>query len=105
MEKADVAIIGGTASIDPSVLKDAREVEVATPYGRPSDSITIGNLDNLRVAIVSRHGKTHFIPPHRINFRANIDALHQMGRGFRLVADAGESMKVIIEPHRENKKA
>lgn len=79
MDSADVAIIGGTASIDPGLLKDAREVEVSTPYGKPSDTITLGTLEGVRMAILPRHGRGHTIAPHIINFRANIDALHQLG--------------------------
>ena len=79
MDSADVAIIGGTASIDTSLLEGVKEVEVATPYGRPSDSITIGRLEGVEVAILPRHRRGHTIPPHAINFRANIDALHRLG--------------------------
>jgi len=78
-ETAEIGIIGGTASIDTNLLKDAREIEVDTPYGKPSDRITLGVLEGRRVAILPRHGKNHTIPPHEINFRANIHALKQMG--------------------------
>ncbi len=78
-DSADLAIIGGTASVDPGMLKEAREVEIHTPYGRPSDTITLGELEGAKVAILPRHGRGHTIPPHRINFRANIDALHRLG--------------------------
>ena len=79
MDSAEIAIIGGTASIDPSLLEDVRDVEVSTPYGRPSDAITIGSLEGVSVAILPRHRRGHTIPPHAINFRANIDALHRLG--------------------------
>ena len=78
-ERADIAIIGGTANIDSGILSDVREVDITTPFGRPSGSFTIGNLEGARVALVSRHGKDHSIPPHKINFKANIDALSQLG--------------------------
>ncbi len=79
MDCADIAIIGGTASIDPQLLEDSREVEVHTPFGRPSDTITLGMLDGVNVALLPRHGRGHTIPPHMLNFRANIDALHRLG--------------------------
>ncbi len=79
MDSADIAIIGGTASIDPGLLREARDVSVATPYGKPSDAITLGTLDGVRVAILFRHSRKHTIPPHLINHRANIDALHRLG--------------------------
>ena len=78
-ERADIAIIGGTANIDPAILSDVKEVEVDTPYGKPSDSVTVGGLNGVRVAILRRHGKGHTIAPHHINFRANIDALSRLG--------------------------
>jgi 5'-methylthioadenosine phosphorylase len=78
-ERADIAIIGGTATIDSASLGNVKEVSIDTPYGEPSDSITLGELEGVRVAILRRHGKGHTIAPHLINFRANIDALHQLG--------------------------
>lgn len=78
-ERADIAIIGGTATIDPALLGNVREVEVDTPYGKPSGSVTVGELEGVKVAILPRHGKGHTIAPHHINFRANIDALSQLG--------------------------
>ena len=87
MDSADVAIIGGTASIDTGMLDGSREVEVRTPYGRPSDTVTLGELSGVKVAILPRHGRGHTIPPHMINFRANIDALHRLGVK-RIVATA-----------------
>jgi 5'-methylthioadenosine phosphorylase len=78
-ERADIAIIGGTAMIDPSVLDNVREIEVVTPYGRPSDAITLGELGDRVIAFLPRHGKAHNIPPHLINFKANIDALSRLG--------------------------
>jgi 5'-methylthioadenosine phosphorylase len=56
-DSADIAIIGGTASIDPSLLQGSRDVEVHTPYGRPSDTITLGRLEGVKVAILPRHGR------------------------------------------------
>ncbi len=78
-ELAEIGIISGTASIDPNLLKDAREVEVETPYGKPSERITLGTFEGRRIAMLPRHGKNHTIPPHEINFRANINALKQLG--------------------------
>jgi 5'-methylthioadenosine phosphorylase len=78
-ELAEIGIISGTASIDAKLLKDAKEIEVETPYGKPSDRITVGTFEGRRVAMLPRHGKNHTIPPHEINFRANIQALKQLG--------------------------
>ena len=79
MESAEIAIIGGTAVFDTSLLEGKGEVKVSTPYGSPSDSLTIGTFKGRKIAILPRHGKGHTIPPHRINTRANIHALKQLG--------------------------
>jgi len=74
--KADVAIIGGTG-LD-SLLKNSKQIRIGTPYGFPS-SLQIGEVDGKRVAFLQRHGVGHLVPPHRVNYRANIYALHEIG--------------------------
>jgi 5'-methylthioadenosine phosphorylase len=76
---AEVAVIGGTGVYDPEILEDVTEVKVYTPYGAPSDLITLGTYKRRRVAFIPRHGRGHQIPPHRINSRANIWALRELG--------------------------
>jgi 5'-methylthioadenosine phosphorylase len=78
-QRADVGIIGGTGVYDPGLFSDKREVKVHTPYGEPSDVVTIGEYSGVRVAFIPRHGRGHRIPPHRINSRANVWALKQLG--------------------------
>ncbi|MGA2386760.1 MAG: S-methyl-5'-thioadenosine phosphorylase [Candidatus Bathyarchaeia archaeon] len=77
--QAEIGIIGGTGLYDPKLLKNAQEVTVATPYGKPSDSITVGELAGKCVAFLPRHGKKHTIRPTDINVRANIFALKKLG--------------------------
>ncbi|RLI10575.1 S-methyl-5'-thioadenosine phosphorylase [Candidatus Bathyarchaeota archaeon] len=77
--RAEIAVIGGTGVYDPEIIEDAREVKVYTPYGAPSDLITLGTYGGRRVAFIPRHGRGHQIPPHRINSRANIWALKELG--------------------------
>jgi 5'-methylthioadenosine phosphorylase len=88
MDGAEIAIIGGTAVFNAELLEGKKEVKVSTPYGSPSDAITLGAFHGRRLAILPRHRKDHTIPPHRINFRANIQALKQLGvsRIFALAA-------------------
>ncbi|MCJ7816680.1 MAG: S-methyl-5'-thioadenosine phosphorylase [Candidatus Aenigmarchaeota archaeon] len=88
MESAEIGIIGGTAVFDVSLLEGKKEIKVSTPYGSPSDCLTIGTFRGRKIAILPRHGKGHTIPPHRINTRANIHALKQLGvsRIFALAA-------------------
>jgi len=76
---AKVAIIGGTGVYDPSMFRDAKEVRVYTPYGPTSPFLSIGYHDDEKIAFIPRHGKDHSIPPHKINYRANIYALKQIG--------------------------
>lgn len=75
----EIGVIGGTGVYDPTVFKDVKEVKVYTPYGETSDLISIGFLKGRKVAFIPRHGRNHTIPPHRVNFRANIWALKELG--------------------------
>jgi 5'-methylthioadenosine phosphorylase len=77
--QTEIGIIGGTGLYDPKLLKNVEEVTVETPYGKPSDSITIGELAGKCVAFLPRHGKKHTIRPTDINVRANIFALKKLG--------------------------
>lgn len=78
-EDVEIGIIGGTGVYDPGIFEDAREVKVYTPYGRTSDLVTIGHYKGRKVAFIPRHGRGHQIPPHRINSRANIWAMRELG--------------------------
>ena len=73
----DVAVIGGSGLY--SLLDQAREVLVDTPYGPPSGPVTIGTVQGREVAFLPRHGPDHRYPPHRINYRANLWALRALG--------------------------
>ncbi|MGD0644832.1 MAG: S-methyl-5'-thioadenosine phosphorylase [Candidatus Bathyarchaeia archaeon] len=77
--QVEIGIIGGTGLYDPKLLKNVEEITVETPYGKPSDSITIGKLAGKCVAFLPRHGKKHTIRPTDINVRANIFALKKLG--------------------------
>ena len=97
-EHADVAIIGGTGVYDPGLLNDKKEIKVYTPYGDPSDLITIGRYADRSVAFIPRHGKGHRIPPHKIPARANIWALKQLGVARILAPAAVGSMQMELKP-------
>jgi 5'-methylthioadenosine phosphorylase len=75
--QAEIGLIGGSGFY--SFLDDVTEVTVDTPYGSPSDSLFLGEVGGRRVAFLPRHGREHHLPPHRINYRANIWALRSMG--------------------------
>lgn len=76
MEKAKIAIIGGTGFED--LLKSAKQTRLETPYGTVP-SIFVRNIGDRNVILLPRHGPEHSVPPHRVNYRANIYALHKMG--------------------------
>lgn len=76
---ARLAIIGGSSLDQLAALEDARRVDVDTPYGKPSAPLLFGKLNGREVAFLARHGEQHQYPPHRINYRANVWALHAQG--------------------------
>ena len=75
----DLAIIGGTGLYALADLQDVESHQPVTRYGAPSGPIRIGTLHGKRVAFLARHGEGHSVPPHRINYRANLAALKAMG--------------------------
>ncbi|MET9290429.1 S-methyl-5'-thioadenosine phosphorylase [Streptomyces sp. NPDC003077] len=77
MTDAEIGVIGGSGFY--SFLEDVTEVTVETPYGSPSDSLFLGEVAGRRVAFLPRHGRKHHLPPHRINYRANLWALRSLG--------------------------
>ncbi|WP_046778853.1 S-methyl-5'-thioadenosine phosphorylase [Streptomyces yangpuensis] len=77
MVNAEIGVIGGSGFY--SFLEDVSEIQVETPYGPPSDSLYIGELAGRSVAFLPRHGRSHTVPPHRINYRANLWALRSVG--------------------------
>nr|MDO8061717.1 S-methyl-5'-thioadenosine phosphorylase [Candidatus Freyrarchaeum guaymaensis] len=75
----EIGILGGTGNYDPAIFSIAKEIKVYTPYGPPSDNIIVGLVKGRKVAFLARHGRHHTIPPHEINYRANIWALKSLG--------------------------
>ena len=74
-----IGVLGGTGLYDMEGLGNIREVSLTTPYGNPSDTITIGELEGVEVAFLPRHGRGHRLLPSEIPARANIHALKQLG--------------------------
>ena len=79
MANNKLAIIGGSGLYDIEEFKDRELLDIKTPWGMPSDKILKANLKAKEVYFLPRHGRGHFINPSNINFRANIDALKQLG--------------------------
>ena len=69
-KKAEVGIFGGSGFY--KFLDKIEEIAVETPYGSPSDSLFLGEVEGKKVAFLPRHGRKHSIPPHKINYRANL---------------------------------
>jgi 5'-methylthioadenosine phosphorylase len=97
-DQAEIGIFGGTGIYDSGLLKDAKEVSVDTPYGKPSDTITLGTFKDRKIAFMPRHGKKHTIPPHMINFKANIFAFKELGVKRIIAPSAVGSLKKEIAP-------
>ena len=96
--QAEIGIIGGTGLYDPQLLRNVEEVNVETPYGAPSDAITVGELAGRSVAFLPRHGKKHTIRPTDVNSRANVFALKKLGVKRVLAPSAVGSLKEDYRP-------
>ncbi|MDA8173015.1 MAG: S-methyl-5'-thioadenosine phosphorylase [Nitrospiraceae bacterium] len=93
-----VGIIGGSGLDDPKLMKNPRERNVRTPYGKPSSSLTEGTINGVSTVILARHGKDHSIYPTGVNFRANIWALMKAGCTHILATTAVGSLREKIKP-------
>ena len=99
MEKdVEIGIFGGTGIYDSGLLENTQEIEIDTPYGKPSDTITVGIFNGRKIAFLPRHGKKHTIPPHMINFKANIWAFKELGVTRIIAPSAVGSLREEIEP-------
>lgn len=72
-----IAIIGGSGLTELPGLEIVDKIEVATPWGKPSAAMTVGKINQVDILFLPRHGNPHTIPPHKVNYRANLWALHQ----------------------------
>ena len=93
-----LAIIGGSGLYDVEEFKDRELISVDTPWGSPSDQILKTKYNNKEVFFLPRHGRGHFISPTKINFRANIDALKQLGVTDIVSVSAVGSLKENLPP-------
>jgi 5'-methylthioadenosine phosphorylase len=96
---ADIlGVIGGSGLYEMEGLTNVRRVKVRTPFGDPSDSLVVGDIEGRTLAFLPRHGRGHRIPPSRINFRANIYAMKKIGARRVLSLSAVGSMREKIRP-------
>jgi len=94
--KAKIGIVGGSGFYD--LASGLKEIKIETPYGAPSDKITLGDIGGKIVAFLPRHNKDHNIPPHLINYRANIWALKSLGVERILTSHAVGSLQKDYQP-------
>ncbi|MBU4450025.1 MAG: S-methyl-5'-thioadenosine phosphorylase [Actinobacteria bacterium] len=93
---AEVGVFGGSGFYN--FLKIKEELSIDTIYGKPSDTIIIGELEGINVAFLPRHGRGHTIPPHKINYRANIAAMKKLGVRQIFGPCAAGSLQANIKP-------
>jgi len=75
----EIGMFGGSGNYDPTVIENPMEIKVFTPYGEASDSYIVGKTKGRSFVFLARHGRGHTIPPHAINYRANIWGLKALG--------------------------
>lgn len=95
-EKAEIGVYGGSGFY--KLLENVEEVEIETPYGPPSDLISIAEIGGRRVAFLPRHGRRHTLPPHNIPYRANAYAMKTLGVTRIIGPTAVGSLKPHIKP-------
>ena len=96
LDRADIGVFGGSGFY--SFLEDIEEINVETPYGKTSDSLFLGKIGNHRVAFMPRHGRNHSIPPHLVNFRANVWAMKHIGCKRVISPCAAGSLQKDVKP-------
>jgi len=98
MANNKLAIIGGSGLYDIEDFKDREFIKIDTPWGNPSDDILKTKYNNKEIYFLPRHGRGHSISPSKINFRANIDALKQLGVTDIVSVSAVGSLKEDLPP-------
>lgn len=93
---AEIGVFGGSGFYD--FLEKVEEIEVKTPYGKPSDKIAVGEYNGKKIAFLPRHGKKHIFPPHKIPYRANIWAFKDLGIKRIIAPSASGSLNIKIKP-------
>ncbi|MFX1320885.1 MAG: S-methyl-5'-thioadenosine phosphorylase [Promethearchaeota archaeon] len=92
-----IGIIGGSGLDNPKILKDAKDIYVDTPYGKPTSPLKLGKINDVDVVLIARHGREHTIPPTQVNYRANIHALKDQGCSHILATTACGSLREKID--------
>lgn len=93
---AEIGVFGGSGFY--SLLENVQEVKIDTPYGPPSDSVFVSEIGGRKIAFLPRHGRRHTIPPHKINYRANVWAFRRMGVKAVISPCAAGSLQEHVRP-------
>ncbi|XP_022184740.2 S-methyl-5'-thioadenosine phosphorylase-like [Nilaparvata lugens] len=96
--KIKVGIIGGSGLNNPNFFKDEKELDIDTPFGKPSDVLISGKIENVDCVLLARHGRQHTISPTNVNYRANIWALKKAGCTHVIASSASGSLQEHIKP-------
>lgn len=94
--QAEIGVFGGSGFYD--LLSDVREAKIDTPYGAPSDMVMLAKVGERRVAFLPRHGRSHTLPPHKINYRANVWAMKALGVQAIISPCAAGSLQARVKP-------
>ena len=94
--RAEIGVFGGSGFY--SFLEDVQEVEADTPYGKPSHTIALAEVGGRKVAFMPRHGNKHTLPPHMINYRANMWAMKELGVSRIIAPCAAGSLQADVKP-------
>jgi len=92
-----IGIIGGSGLDNPGILKEAKDINVDTSYGKPSSPLKIGKINDVDVVLIARHGREHTIPPTQVNYRANIQALKDQACSHIIATTACGSLREEID--------
>ena len=96
--KAKIGVIGGSGLYDMEGLAAKKELDIDTPFGKPSDTITIGKLGEIGIAFLPRHGQGHRLTPSEVPYRANIYAMKSLGVEWLISVNAVGSFKLKLKP-------
>jgi len=93
-----LGIIGGSGLYELEGLKFLKEINIETPFGKPSSPVVIGEIENKKVAFLARHGRDHSFPPHLVPYRANLWAFREVGVDRILAVSAVGSINKLFRP-------
>jgi len=99
MPQAKIAVIGGSGLYDIEGLEGVEEVDINTPFGKPSDKILVGKLEGVGIAFLPRHGRGHRLLPAEVPYRANIYALKSLGVERLIGINSVGSLKEEFQPN------